>query len=135
MRWSRLLLGDDELGLRLRPLKPGPGARAAAAGAVVGKGGAPRQGVTRDPAAVEDQPQWRRAKEAGPVSGAPLWTPQRGQGVVSPQPPQGRMGQTRALSGARACPARARAWFGVRQRARGTGYGGGGAGVGTRGSA
>ena len=78
--------GDDEAGLKLGRLKPGQGARAAAAGAVVGGRDAPGQGGERDAAATEDQRGRRRPAAESAVAGRSLRTAQRGQGLVPAQP-------------------------------------------------
>ena len=66
---------------------------------------------------------------------AHLRTAQRGQGLVPAQSAQRRLGQARALSGARARPARARARTGLRRECRGSRYGGGRCGEWERGDA
>ena len=97
--------GDDEAGLKLGDSSPGR--RAAPKRLVPWWVGAMRRAkaasVIRRQSKTSRDGGGRRKRRAAP---RPLWTPQRGQGVVPAQSAQRRLGQARALSGARARPAR-----------------------------
>ena len=102
----RLLLGDDEAGLRLPPLKPGQarGPKRLVPWWVRGErrvSAAQRHaaGCRRAAATAAGGRKLRSAARA-------IRTPQRGQSLVPAQRRQGRLGQACPLSGARTGPAR-----------------------------
>ncbi len=84
MRWSRLLLGDDEPGLRLRPLKPGQarGPKRLVPWWVRAERRVKAARVIRRLSKTSRNGGGRRKLRAAP---RPLRTPQRGQDIVPAQ--------------------------------------------------
>ena len=121
--------GDDEAGLKLARLQPGRarGPRRLVPWWVRAMRRAKAAGVT--PTTEDQCGRWRPAAARGAI--AHVWAAQRGQGILPAQSGQRRLGQARALSGARACPARDERGRGF-DAARESRYGGDRARVGAR---
>ena len=92
IRRSRLQGGNEEAGVRLRPLKPGE-ARGPRRWYPVRPRDASGQSGAGNAAAAEDEPQRRRRQASIAAGHSALWAAQRGQGLLSAQQGQPFVGR------------------------------------------